>query len=122
RQTYLVRSNAMISDHKDFENVPLYNDGRKIVRLGDVASVVDGTRWRTNVVRVDGRRAVYLPLLRQAGASAVTVVDNVRASLDDLKQRGAIPDDVDVEVAFDQSIYVRDALATVEHEALLGAI
>jgi multidrug efflux pump subunit AcrB len=122
KQNYYVRSNAMIKDPKEFENVPLYNDGRKIVRLGDVATVVDGTRWRTNVVRVDGRRAVYVPLLRQAGASAVKVVDNVHASLDGLKERGAIPDDVDVEVAFDQSIYVRDALSSVEHEALLGAI
>jgi multidrug efflux pump subunit AcrB len=107
RQNYYVRSNAMIQDPKDFEKIPLYNDGRKIVKLGDVANVVDGTRWRTNIVRVDGRRSVYMPLLRQAGASAVKVVDNVKESLDELKERGAIPDDVEVEVAFDQSVYTR---------------
>ena len=66
-QTYYVSSNSMIGDPKDFEKIPLFNDGRKIVRLKDVAEVVDGTRWRTNVVRVDGRKAVYMPLLRQAG-------------------------------------------------------
>src|SRR4051794_30357662 len=85
RQNYYVRSNALIKDPKDFEKIPLYNDGRKIVRLGDVANVVDGTRWRTNTVRVDGRRAVYLPLLRQAGASAISVVDNVQTSLEELR-------------------------------------
>lgn len=122
KQNYYVRSNAMIRDPKDFGDIPLYNDGRKVVTLKDVADIVDGTRWRTNIVRVDGRRAVYMPLLRQAGASAVTVVDNVKASLAGLKTRGTIPDDVDVEVAFDQSIYVRDALDNLKHEALLGAI
>jgi multidrug efflux pump subunit AcrB len=122
KQNYYVRSNAMIQTPEDFGEVPLYNDGRKIVKLKDVAEVVDGTRWRTNIVRVNGRRAVYMPLLRQAGASAVTVVDNVRDSLEDLKQRGAVPDDVTVEVAFDQSVYVRDALANLRSEAVLGGV
>ncbi|MFO0876772.1 MAG: efflux RND transporter permease subunit [Gemmataceae bacterium] len=122
RQNYFVRSNALIQDTKDFGNIPLYNDGRKIVHLKDVAEIVDGTRWRTNIVRVDGRRAVYMPLLRQTGASAVTVIDNVRAFLEVLKERGSIPDDVEIEVAFDQSIYVRDALSHLRQEAILGAV
>lgn len=122
RQNYYVRSNAMARDPAEFGEIPLYSDGRKMVKLKDVAEVVDGTRWRTNIVRVNGRRSVYMPLLRQAGASAVRVVDNVKASLEDLRRREAIPDDVDVEVAFDQSIYVRDALANLRHEAILGAV
>ncbi len=122
KQNYYVRSNALIQDPKEFENIPLYNDGRKIVRLKDVAEIVDGTRWRTNIVRVDGRRAVYMPLLRQAGASAVRVVDNVQTALEELKRRGTVPEGVELEVAFDQSIYVRDALANLRHEAILGAV
>src|SRR5437016_11338342 len=102
-QTYYVSSNSMLSTPKDFEKIPLWADGRKVVYLGDVAEVVDGTRWRTNTVRVDGRRAVYMPLLRQAGASAVHVVDNVQEHLPKLWEHGVVPNDVDVEVAFDQS-------------------
>src|SRR5262249_1193297 len=40
-QNLYVRSNAMVSEPKDFGNIPLYNDGRKIVRLKDVAEIVD---------------------------------------------------------------------------------
>jgi multidrug efflux pump subunit AcrB len=122
KQNYFVRSNAMVRDPSTFGDIPLYNDGRKVVLLKDVAEVIDASRWRTNIVRVDGRRAVYMPLLRQAGASAVTVVDNVKESLTQLKRRGTIPDDVDVQLAFDQSIYVRDALANLKHEAILGGV
>ena len=122
KQNYYVRSNAMIQKPEEFGDIPLYNDGRKIVKLKDVAEVVDGTRWRTNIVRVNGRRAVYMPLLRQAGSSAVTVIDNVRESLVELKRRGAVPDDVNVEVAFDQSVYVRDALKHLRNEAVLGGV
>jgi multidrug efflux pump subunit AcrB len=122
KQTYYVSSNAMALTPEEFEKIPLFADGRKTVYLGDVAKVVDGTRWRTNTVRVDGRRAVYMPLLRQAGASAVRVVDNVQEFLPQLRERGVVPDDVDVEVAFDQSQYVREALSNLRLEALTGAV
>src|SRR5262249_37172139 len=115
-QTYYVSSNSMMSTPKDFEKIPLWADGRKVVYLGDVAEVVDGQRWRTNTVHVDGRRAVYMPLLRQTGASAVQVVDNVERFLPKLHERGVIPEDVDVEVVFDQSQYVRDALSNLRLE------
>ncbi len=121
-QNYYVASNSMVGDPKAFEKVPLWSDGRRVVYLGDVANIVDAMRWRTNTVLVDGRRAVYTPLLRQSGASAVAVVDRVRAFLPKLHQRGRVPDDVRVEVAFDQSQYVRDALANLREEALLGAV
>jgi multidrug efflux pump subunit AcrB len=121
-QIYYVSSNSLMADAKDFEKIPLWADGRKVVYLGDVAQVEDSARWRTNTVRVNGRRAVYMPLLRQAGASAVRVVDKVEAFLPELKERGVIPDDVNVEVAFDQSQYVREALDNLRLEGLGGAI
>jgi multidrug efflux pump subunit AcrB len=121
-QDYYVSSNSMVATPKDFEKIPLWADGRKVVYLGDVADVMDGTRWRTNTVRVDGRRAVYMPLLRQAGASAVRVVDKVQAFLPELYERGTLPEDVKVEVAFDQSQYVRDSRNNLLLEGLTGAV
>jgi multidrug efflux pump subunit AcrB len=122
QQDYYVSSNSMVSEPQAFEKIPLWADGRKVVYLGDVAEVKDGQRWRTNTVRVDGRRAVYMPLLRQAGASAIRVVDNVRGFLPELHHRGSIPEDVQVEVAFDQSQYVRDALSNLRYEGIAGAV
>lgn len=121
-QNYYVSSNSMVSSPEEFQNIPLWTDGRKVVYLGDVANVVDGQRWRTNTVRVDGKRAVYMPLLRQAGASAVRVVDNVQDFLPELHKRGTIPEDVDVDIAFDQSQYVRDAMDNLFLEGLMGAV
>jgi multidrug efflux pump subunit AcrB len=120
-QTYYVNSNSMATTRAEFEKIPIKNLGRRIVRLGDVANVLDSERWRTNTVLVDGRRAVYMPLLRQAGASAVSVVDNVKEFLPELYKRG-LSEDVNVEVAFDQAQYVRDALSNLRLEALQGAV
>jgi multidrug efflux pump subunit AcrB len=122
-QIYYVSSNSMVDDPKKFASVALRSpDGRKVVFLGDIAEIKDDARLRTNTVRVDGRRAVYMPLLRQAGASAVAVVDNIKDFLPRLHEEGRIPDDVDVEVAFDQSQYVRDALANLRLEGVMGAV
>ncbi len=63
-----------------------------------------------------------MPLLRQAGASAISVVDNVKAFLPELHSRGTIPDDVQVEVSFDQSQYVRDSIDNLRLEGVLGAV
>jgi multidrug efflux pump subunit AcrB len=112
----------MVTSPDAFAKIPLYSDGRKTVFLGDVADIEDGTRWRTNTVLADGRPAVYVPLLRQAGASAVRVVDSVQAFLPKLYERGVVPADVHVELAFDQSQYVRDALNNLKLESLSGAI
>ena len=123
QQNYYVSSNCMVQTPEDFKKIPLPlgKDGG-IVYLGDIAEVVDGSRWRTNTVRVDGRRAVYMPLLRQAGASAVKVVDNVKEFLPELYERDVVPEDVRVEVKFDQSQYVRDALHGLQMEGVGGAV
>jgi HAE1 family hydrophobic/amphiphilic exporter-1 len=120
-QTYYVSSNSMAKTEEEFRRIPIKNVGAQVVRLGDVAEVMDGQRWRTNTVLVDGRRAVYMPLLRQAGASAVTVVDNVQKFLPELYRRG-LPDDVRVEVAFDQAQYVREAIANLRLESIYGSV
>src|SRR5207253_6227553 len=52
----------------------------------------------------------------------ISVVDRVKAFLPELHERGTIPDDVQVEVAFDQSQYVRDALSNLRLEAVAGAL
>src|SRR5262249_29408517 len=121
-QTYYVSSNSMVANTKDFAKIPLYGEGNKVVYLGDVATLLAASRRGNNPPhalpqaapnRPAGRRSVYMPLLRQAGASAVRVVDNVQAFLPQLHQRGHIPEDVQVEVVFDQSQYVREALANL---------
>jgi multidrug efflux pump subunit AcrB len=120
-QTYYVNSNSMVKTTEDFQKIPLKNVGAQVVHLGDVATIRDDQRWRTNTVLVDGRRAVYMPLLRQAGSSAVAVIDNVRNFLPELYKRG-LSEEVNVEVTFDQAQYVREALSNLRLEAVYGAV
>ncbi len=87
------------------------------VRLRDVARVVDGIADQTNIVRIDGRRGVYLRVLKQPGANTIAVVDGLRANLHRFQ---GLPPGTRVEISFDQSRYIRAAIASLQHEALLG--
>jgi multidrug efflux pump subunit AcrB len=87
------------------------------VFLRDVGKAVDSTMVQVNVVRINGKRAVYLPILKQAGANTIQVIDGVKEALPKLL---GIPEDLTVKLLFDQSLYIRQAIQTLEHEGLLG--
>jgi hydrophobe/amphiphile efflux-1 (HAE1) family protein len=89
------------------------------VRVGDLASVVDGTADQANVVRVNGTRGVYLRVFKQPGANTIAAVDAVRAALPNLR---GVPPNVKVEISFDQSTYIRAAVSALEHEAVQGGL
>ena len=69
-------------------------------------------------MRVNGREATYLPITRQEGANTLEVTDGVRAKLHKLTE---IPAGTSVKFIYDQSLYIRQAIANLQKEGLLGA-
>jgi multidrug efflux pump subunit AcrB len=114
---YNVYSNSIAAFVKDMNGFPVKVINGVPVYLKDVGTAADSTQVQVNIVRVNGRRSVYVPILKQAGANTLAVLDGVRAALPKLK---GIPSDVEIKLLFDQSIYIRQALTTVQHEMLLG--
>ena len=76
-------------------------------RLGDVAHVVDATADQDDIVRINGRRGVYLRVLKQPGANTIGVVDALRTQLQHLL---GVPQNVNLDISFDQSSYIRAAV------------
>ncbi len=89
------------------------------VRIADVATVEDGIADQANIVRVNGQRGVYLRVFKQPGANTISAVDAVRAALPNLR---GVPPNVKLEISFDQSKYIRAAVAALEHEAVQGGL
>ena len=123
---YNVFSNTEVDDVRPLEDVIVRASASgtgaqaaQPVRVRDVASVVDGTADQAEIVRVDGRRGVYLRVLKQPGANTIGVVDAVRAAMPKLR---GVPDDVKLVISFDQSTYIRNAVSSLEHEAVLGGL
>ena len=76
--------------------------GKSPVRVADIGDAKDAQQIQTNVVRVDGQRSVYLPVLKQGGdTNTIAVVDGVKRQL--IKHLFDVPKELVTEVVFDQS-------------------
>jgi len=114
---YNVYTNSMIKIVDQMNDIPIKMVNGVPLFLRDVGKAVDSTMIQTNVVRINGNRAVYLPILKQAGANTIAVIDGIKDILPKLIN---IPKDLTVKILFDQSLYIRQAIKTLEHEGLLG--
>jgi multidrug efflux pump subunit AcrB len=89
------------------------------VYLRDIGTIADSTDVVVGYAHVDGRRTVYIPVTKRADASTLSVIQNVRQALS--RMRNVAPEDVKIDLVFDQSGYVVNALKGLIQEGLLGA-
>jgi hydrophobic/amphiphilic exporter-1 (mainly G- bacteria), HAE1 family len=88
------------------------------VRLGDVATVRDGTANERQASWYEGKRAVVLAVQRQPDANTVDVVDRILEKLP--TYRAAVPSAVSLDVTNDRSQSIREAVADVEHTLMIA--
>ena len=117
RLDYNLYTNSMIQVVEEMNDIPIKVVNGVPVLLKDVAQAADSYMIQTNVVRIDGHRAVYIPIMKQAGANTIQVIDGVKAVIPALVN---VPKDLFVKLTFDQSLYIRNAIRTLIHEGLLG--
>jgi multidrug efflux pump subunit AcrB len=118
---YAVNSNSLFDYVEQMGDIPLRSDHGNAAFLRDVATPQDSSFIQSNIVRVNGRRQVYVPVYRQGGASTLAVVDTLRKTIPDMKARLTKPD-VDLKVVMDQSVYVRSSIVALVEEGVLGAL
>ncbi len=118
---YAIDSNSMFDLVARMEDVPLRNEHGNAAYLRDVATPKDASYIQTNIVRVDGKRQVYIPVFRQLGASTLQVVDTLKGSLETMKSR-LTRTGIDLQIVMDQSIYVRRSIESLVEEGVLGAV
>ena len=118
-EVLLVRSEGSIRDADDLRAIVVKADKAETVRLGEIATVRDGSVTRYGVVTKDGKgEAVQGLVLGLAGANAQKVVEGVQAKLDELKP--TLPKGITLNVFYNRASLVEKAVGTVS-KALLEA-
>ncbi len=118
RFDYNIYTNSMLGGVAEISQVPLKMVGQSTVRVSDIGEAKDSQTLQYNIVRVNGQRSVYLPILKQGGDSnTIEVVDGIRARV---RRLADIPDALKSSVVFDQSEFVKSAIKTLLHEGALG--
>ena len=118
---YVLDSNSMFEKVEDMGDIPLRYENGRAVYLRDVASPRDANYIQTNVVRVNGKREVYIPVYRQLGASTLGVVKKLGDSLKNFEER-LTRSGISLKLVMDQSVYVRKSIEALVQEGVLGAI
>ena len=116
---YTVRTNAMPTAITDLNNIPIKYINGQTVYMKDVGQVHDGWLVQQNVVREDGRRSVLMGVIKNGGASTLTVVDGVRKVLK--IARSAAPPGMSIKTLFDQSKLVTSSITSVVREGAIAA-
>jgi multidrug efflux pump subunit AcrB len=93
--------------------------GGNVTYIRDVAFVHDGHPPQTNIVRVNGRRAVLMSIQKTGAASTLNIVNEIQARLP--RVREVLPDGASIATTGDQSVFVRAAVKGVVTEAIIAA-
>ncbi|KAG9540395.1 hypothetical protein KCV01_g25978, partial [Aureobasidium melanogenum] len=117
---YHVQLNNSPTAIDELNNLPIKTVGGATITIGDVAHVRDGAPPQNNVVRVDGKRAVLMPALKNGNASTLDVVAGIKKLLPLIQETQ--PKSLKMNLLSDQSIFVKSAVASVAREGVIAAV
>ena len=116
---YFLDSNSMFKEVGRMVEIPLRTEHGNRAFVGDVATPTDDAMIQTTIVRVDGRKQAYIPVMRQKGASTLRVIDDLKAMIPTIESE--LSKSLNLEVIMDQSIFVRQSISSLATEGILGA-
>src|SRR5208282_2917218 len=114
---YQILSNGMVDKVEEMNKFPLRAFNGVNVLLGQVGKAQDASQIQTNVVTINGKRQVYVPVYRQPGANSLAVVDQIKQVLVSLHRRY---NDYTFTMVADQSVFIRHAIHSITEETLIG--
>ncbi len=114
-----VRLNSQPGLVDELNNIPIRVVNGAPVYVKDVAFVHDGNAVQSNLVNQDGHRAALLTILKNGKASTLDVVNRVKAKLPSV--RASVPKELDLQLLFDQSVFVKASVQGVIREAIIAA-
>jgi len=118
---YQVETNSAPTVLDALNNMPVKAVNGAVVYIRDVAHVHDGNPPQTNIVRVDGHRAIMMNVYKTGSASTLNIIRDVRNIISNPGFRGLLPPQLKITALSDQSIFVRGAINGVVREAIIAA-
>ena len=119
RFEYAVETNSAPSVVDELNNLPIKSVNGAMIYIRDVAHVRDGFPPQTNIVRVNGSRAILMSILKTGSSSTLDIIKGVQTVLANIK--GQLPPELKINPLSDQSIFVRSAIDGVIREAIIAA-
>jgi len=117
---YLTTMNSLINNADSFGNIPVLTKNGVPIYVKDIARVTDAADVTVDYALVNGKRSVYIPVVKTASASTWSVVQDLKSKLPEMQN--LLPNDVKISYEFDQSVFVVNAVKSLMTEGGLGAL
>jgi HAE1 family hydrophobic/amphiphilic exporter-1 len=117
---YIVRTMSRFQSLEDIERVTVGIVGGQPVRLGDVARVFRTHKERETITHVAGHESVEIAVYKEGDENIVDLASRVKQHLDRIQER--LPEQARLEILFDQSVYIGQAIKEVRSNALVGGL
>src|SRR5271156_4794434 len=116
---YAIQLNNAPTVVRELGNLPIKTVNGAMVYIRDVAQVRDGNPPQTNIVHVEGNRSVLLQVLKNGAVSTLSIIDGVKRKVAEMKS--ILPDNLDIALLGDQSIFINAAIGGVVREGVIAA-
>ncbi|PJD92945.1 MAG: RND transporter [Legionella sp.] len=117
---YVIKLNNSPLTIDEFNSLPVKASSNHVLYMRDVAHIRDGFSPQTNIVRVNGERAVMMSVEKTGNSSTLSIIQRVKSLLPIIKAN--LPDSLNLSIAGDQSLFVTAAIKSVVIEAITAGL
>lgn len=117
---FVTSMNSLVKHVDEFGDIPIATKNGVSVLVKDVARVADAADVTVDYALINGKRSVYIPVVKTADASTWEVVKALKAKIPEMQS--LLPGDVKISYEFDQSVFVVNAVKSLISEGALGAL
>ena len=115
-----IRTMGLMQTPEEFNNLILMENDFRIVRFRDVGYAELDAADRQTILRRNGVPMVSCVIIPQPGANHIEIADEVRNRMDQMKKD--LPDDVILDVAFDNTMFIRASISEVQNTVIIAFI
>ena len=107
-----IRTMGLMITPEEFNNIILIENDKRIVRFRDIGYAELDSENRKNILRLNGIPMVSTIIIPQPGANQINIADEARMRVQQMQKD--LPEDVKVDVVFDNTRFIRASIAEVE--------
>jgi multidrug efflux pump len=115
-----VKTMGNLSSEDDFNNLIIKNDGVNIIRLKDIGSAVMAPENEETMLRQSGKTMIGMAIVPQPGANYLDISDEFYKRYEQIKKD--LPKDFKLDVALDQTIFIKKSVSEVAETLLLSLV
>ncbi len=107
-----IRTLGLMTTPQEFNNLILRQTGDQIVRVSDIGRAELGPEDLRGIAKMNGVPMIATAIIPQPGANHIEIADEIYERLEYIKKN--LPDDVEYDVGFDNTKYIRSSIKEVQ--------